>query len=103
MANQSIYNAFERMWTHVVNALNGKADESHTHDDRYTTTTELDAALAEKSDVSHNHTVASVTDLTVTAAEINYLEGTTSPIQEQIDSLNETFNTYFDDLLGGAS
>jgi hypothetical protein len=27
MANQSIYNAFERMWSHILNALSGKADK----------------------------------------------------------------------------
>lgn len=249
MANQSIYNAFERMWTHVVNALNGKADESHTHDE-YTTTSNFDDAVdtlqsqvdskasasdltshtsnksnphgvtAEQAgalpitggtltgtlytsastpifigadgkigmraksddlgvnnvgqinvsnawwdtgnqwgaqmsgyngetgkynqlrvshdgleyigedDVSHqilhegnyadyidpSVTVSDITDLTATAAELNKLDGVTattaelnrlagvtSPIQEQIDSLNETFNTYFDGLLGGAS
>ena len=32
MANQSIYNAFERMWLHVMAALGKKADVSHMHD-----------------------------------------------------------------------
>lgn len=26
MANQSIYNAFERMWQHITTALNNKSD-----------------------------------------------------------------------------
>lgn len=32
MANQSILNAFERMWHHVVTALSNKADTTHSHD-----------------------------------------------------------------------
>jgi len=31
MANTSIQAAFERFWAHVVNALSGKSDISHTH------------------------------------------------------------------------
>lgn len=33
MANTSIYNAFERMWQHVVAALGNKSSIGHTHDD----------------------------------------------------------------------
>lgn len=32
MANQSIKNAFERMWHHVTIALSNKSDSNHTHD-----------------------------------------------------------------------
>lgn len=31
MANQSILNAFSRMWEHVENKLSNKSDKSHTH------------------------------------------------------------------------
>lgn len=36
--------------------VNGKADTSHSHDDRYYTETEIDTKLLSKSDSSHNHT-----------------------------------------------
>lgn len=31
MANTSIYNAFERMWSHVVAKIDGKSDSEHNH------------------------------------------------------------------------
>jgi hypothetical protein len=31
MANTSIFNAFERMWQHIVAALGNKSDLDHTH------------------------------------------------------------------------
>lgn len=46
MANASIFAAFERMWQHINIALNNKSDISHTHDERYYTKTEVDAAIA---------------------------------------------------------
>ncbi len=42
MANTSILVAFERMWQHVVSALSGKSDISHSHDDMYYTESEID-------------------------------------------------------------
>ena len=42
MANTSILAAFERMWSYVVIALNGKSDVSHNHDDMYYTEAETD-------------------------------------------------------------
>lgn len=33
MANTSIFNAFERMWQHIVAALGNKSDINHTHND----------------------------------------------------------------------
>jgi len=35
MANTSIFNAFERMWQHVVAVLSNKSDVGHTHNDMY--------------------------------------------------------------------
>lgn len=59
MANQSIFNAFERMWQHVVAKVGSKADLIHNHDDIYYTEDEVDAAINEiatsKADVDHNH------------------------------------------------
>ena len=45
MANTSIFNAFERMWQHIV------------------------AALENKSDISHNHTKEDITDLEIFSNE----------------------------------
>lgn len=39
---------------------NGKAEGSHTHDDRYYTESEMDTKLAGKSDTGHTHTPASI-------------------------------------------
>ena len=39
----------------VLNALAGKADTSHIHDDRYYTESEIDSKLASKSDTTHKH------------------------------------------------
>lgn len=39
----------------LQDALNGKADKSHSHDDVYYTEAEIDALLAGKSDTSHKH------------------------------------------------
>jgi hypothetical protein len=48
------------------------ADDSHTHDTRYYTETEVDNKLATKSDVGHTHTKANITDFahTHTISEI---------------------------------
>ena len=39
----------------INNALSGKSDTSHTHDDRYYTESEINTKLSEKSDTSHTH------------------------------------------------
>lgn len=53
MANTSILAAFERMWQHVANALSGKSDISHNHDERYYTGAEVDTKLSSKANSSH--------------------------------------------------
>ncbi len=42
--------------TDLKNALDGKANTGHTHDDRYYTETETNTLLSGKSDTSHTHT-----------------------------------------------
>ena len=69
MANTSILAAFERMWQHVSAALGGKADKSHSHK------------------------VSDVSDVTVTATEINYLSGVTSNVQTQLNTLPKKMQT----------
>ena len=48
--------------TEVNNLLSGKAASSHTHDDRYYTETEVNNLLSGKADTSHTHLWADVTD-----------------------------------------
>lgn len=54
MANQSIFNAFERMWQHIIAKISTKADVDHNHDDIY----ELKGASA-KPDWKQNDETAS--------------------------------------------
>lgn len=46
MANTSIFNAFERMWQHIVAALGNKSDIDHNHDNRYYTESEINTKLS---------------------------------------------------------
>ena len=41
-----------------------------------------------KADKGHKHTASEITDLTVTATELNYMDGVTSNVQTQLDSLD---------------
>ena len=50
----SIFAAFERMWFHMTDALNKKADKTHEHDNIYNKS-EVDVLLSNKSDSDHNH------------------------------------------------
>lgn len=47
----------------ITNALNGKANSTHTHDDRYYTEAEIDTKLDNKADSSHSHSINDVTGL----------------------------------------
>lgn len=65
-------------------------------------------ALASKSDVGHDHTVSDITDITVTATELNYTSGLTGNIQEQFNSLvpifigtQEQYDAKADEILVG--
>jgi hypothetical protein len=48
--------------------------------------TTLTTAIGDKADASHTHTLADITDITATTTEINYVDGVTSSIQDQLDS-----------------
>ena len=68
-------------------AINGKADKSHTHtkseitdfdhthDNRYYTESEVDTKLAGKSDTGHTHTKAQITDFPKTVKFADYKTG----------------------------
>lgn len=69
----------------LQNSINGKADSSHNHDDRYYTESEVDALLKEgldtKSNTGHTHIAADITDLKeYTEAEIQALWDAAQPL-----------------------
>ena len=86
--------------TEVDTLLNGKANTSHgnhvpttqtannatflRNDNTWQKVTPANIGAAAS---SHNHTVANITDLTATATELNYMDGVTSNIQTQLDTL----------------
>lgn len=47
----------------ITNALNDKANSTHTHDDRYYTETEMNTKLNGKANSSHTHSIGNVTNL----------------------------------------
>lgn len=77
MANQSIYNAFERMWIHVVSALSSKAN-----------TTDLANHANSKSN-PHDVTLSQL-GVDATATELNYVDGVTKNIQTQLNTLDSS-------------
>lgn len=117
MANQSIKNAFERFWQHVVAKLGDKADIDHTHDvvasathattaDSATKATKADSATtassATKATQDGNGKVIADTYETKSDAS-NKLAEAKSYTDEGIESLNEGFSSviyqmYGDDL-----
>lgn len=106
MANPSILAAFERMWQHTIAKIGQKADVDHGHtvivetnknlEQRFWrgTQDEYDAIVNKDDSTMYIVTdgegggVGSLEDLgvTATAAELNYVEGVTSNIQEQLNS-----------------
>lgn len=69
--------------------VSGKANTSHTHDDRYYTETEINTKLADKSNVSHTHT--GVYD--VNGAAANALTSANAYTDSEIETLSETVGT----------
>lgn len=67
-------------------ALSGKANTNHTHS--IANVTNLQTTLDGKAAKSHTHTVSQISDLTATAKELNYMDGVTSGVQGQLDSLS---------------
>lgn len=49
--------------------------------------TVYDAALDDKADIKHTHTTSDISDLTVSADELNFVSGVTSNVQNQLDTL----------------
>jgi hypothetical protein len=63
-------------------AIDGKADASHTHDDRYYTESEIDTKLASKANSSHNHDSA------------YDAKGSASTVQENLDAVSDTLDAH---------
>lgn len=84
--------------TEVDTKLSGKANTSHgnhvpttqtasnnvflRNDNTWATVTPANIGAAAS---SHSHTVANISDLTATSTELNYMDGVTSNVQEQLD------------------
>lgn len=47
-----------------------------------------------KANASHTHTVSQISDLTATAAELNYMDGVTSNVQTQLDGKAESSHSH---------
>lgn len=79
----------------ILNAIDGKADISHTH------------TKSQITDFAHTHTLSNISDVTASASELNildgatlsttelnYLDGVTSSIQTQIDGKANSTHTH---------
>lgn len=83
---QSKFSDIDSSFSNLNTAIAGKANTNHTHS--ISNVTNLQTTLDEKAAKSHTHTVSQITDLTATAKELNYMDGVTSGVQEQLDSLS---------------
>jgi hypothetical protein len=58
------------------------------------TKSEVDTLLSGKSATGHTHVLSEITDITVSADEINYLSGVVDNIQEQLDNIGNSVGDY---------
>ena len=74
-----------------------RADHVHPTDTSRASQADLDALEAVvdgKANSSHTHTVSQISDLTATATELNYMDGVTSGVQGQIDTISGNLSTH---------
>lgn len=57
----------------------------------------LEQDIDGKANASHDHKVSDISDLTVTATELNHLDGVTDNVQEQIDANKEAIGNVVED------
>ena len=76
----------------LSSTVSGKANASHTHDDRYFTETEINSKLSTKADSTHTHT--GVYD--VSGAAASALTSANAYTDSEIEALNETVATKAD-------
>ena len=85
VANSAVDAEFEAVAT-AMNALDlaidGKADASHNHDDKYYTETEIDTKLASKSDTTHKHD------------NLYDAKGSASAVQDNLDVVSDTLGSH---------
>ena len=103
--------------TEVDTKLSGKANSSHgnhvpatqtasnntflRNDNTWQTVTPANIGAAAS---SHTHTVANISDLTATAAELNYMDGVTSNVQTQLNGKAASSHSHtYDNVLSSAS
>lgn len=95
--------------TEIDTKLSGKANTSHgnhvpatqtasnkvflRNDNTWATVTPANIGAAAS---SHTHTVANISDLTTTATELNYMDGVTSNVQEQLDGKAASVHSHSD-------
>lgn len=72
--------------------VDGKSDEGHGH--AISDVSGLQSALDGKASTTHSHKVADISDLTATAAELNYMDGVTSNVQTQINTVSNNLSTH---------
>jgi hypothetical protein len=72
------------------NTTNKSASLTSPNDVNFPTTKAVSDALAGKSNTLHTHLLTAITDVTVTATEINYLTGVSSSVQTQLNSKQST-------------
>ena len=83
--------AFEDSKTYTDNAVADAKTEASNQDAvvlleaQQSAKTYTDTVAAGKADSVHTHTVANISDLTVTADELNYMDGVTSSVQTQLN------------------
>lgn len=80
--------------TGLQSALNGKASTDHTHTGYAVTGHNHTLSSLGAAASSHTHTVSNISDLTATAAELNYMDGVTSNVQTQLNSKASSSHTH---------
>lgn len=104
MTNRSIYNAFQLMWTHVINALSGKANKTEldalgtTLIENYETKTDASAKLIESKSYTDTKTNGMATT-TVVDNKISAHDASTtahSEIRDLISELSTKVNNFLD-------
>ena len=75
-----------RLWENIVALVSTKVDATALNN--YYTKTETDSMLNGSGSSDHTHTVSDISDLTVTATELNYMDGATSNVQTQLNNLS---------------
>lgn len=74
-----------------------RSDHVHPTDTSRASQADLDAlesVVNGKANATHSHKVADISDLTATAAELNYMDGVTSNVQTQINTVSGNLSTH---------